>query len=177
MTFISTSSIPTNLTSSTNITSLTLPHRQSSSKSKATENTTNANSPPPSNTAALSSQTITSRLYGKACSTWRWHLSTRPLWREYFKAGVEALKLTGRGQGDRLWEDMKRKLEVLEQRMGEWERNGCRFEMRSEGEGGRERGVKGKSAEDGRVTCESGKDESKPEAMERGFSLHGLVES
>jgi hypothetical protein len=78
-------------------------------------------------------------------------------------------------------EDMKRKLEVLEQRMGEWERNGCRFEMRREGEGGRERGVKGKgamrkntigesmlgkSAEDGRVTRESGKDESKPEAME-----------
>jgi hypothetical protein len=85
----------------------------------------------------------------------------KSLWTEYFKAGVEAWKLTGRGKGDRLWEDMKRKLKVLEQRMGEWERNGCRFEMRRKGEGGRD-----KKAKDGRVTGESGKDESKPETTE-----------
>ena len=60
-----------------------------------------------------------------------------------------------------MWEDMKRKLKVLEQRMGEWERNGCRFEMRRKGEGGRD-----KKAKDGRVTGESGKDESKPETTE-----------
>jgi hypothetical protein len=56
---------------------------------------------------------------------------------------------------------MKRKLEVLGQRMGEWERTGCRFEMRRKGKGGRE-----KKAKDERVRGENGKDESKPETTE-----------
>lgn len=82
----------------------------------------------------------------------------KPLWREYFKAGVEAWKLMSRGKGDRLWEDMKRKLEVLEMRMGEWERNGCQFLT-----SGRGRGGKGKSVKAGKVAGESGKGESKSE--------------
>jgi hypothetical protein len=85
----------------------------------------------------------------------------KPLWREYFKAGVEAWKLTGRGQGDRLWEDMKKKLEVLEQRMGDWERNGCQFPT-----SGRGRGGNGKSVKGGRVGGENGKGERKPETTD-----------
>jgi hypothetical protein len=85
----------------------------------------------------------------------------KSLWREYFKAGVKAWKLTGRGQGDRLWEDMKRKLEVLEMRMGEWERNGCQFFPKGRGQS--ERGKSGKAR---KVTSQCGKDESKPETTE-----------
>ena len=80
----------------------------------------------------------------------------KPLWREYFKEGIKAWKLTGRGQGDRLWEDMKRKLKGLEQRMGEWERYGCQFPTSG----------KGKSGKAGRVTNQCGKDERKPKATE-----------
>ena len=69
--------------------------------------------------------------------------------------------MTGRGQGDRLWEDMKRKLEVLEQRMGDWERNGCQFTTSGSGRSGKRKSVKGEG-----VRGESGKDKSKPETTE-----------
>jgi hypothetical protein len=85
----------------------------------------------------------------------------KPLWRVYFKVGVKAWKLTGRGPGDRLWEDMKRKLEVLEMRMGEWERNGCQFSPKGKGQSRKGKGDKARE-----VISQCGKDESTPETTE-----------
>ena len=89
----------------------------------------------------------------------------KPLWREYFKAGVAAWKQTGRGQGNELWEDMKRKLAALEKRILEWEMNGCQFSPSGKGESGKGNGSKGASAKgmgvrgvgskDGRPTAET----------------------
>jgi hypothetical protein len=68
---------PINLNSLTSYDiNLTSPYRQFSYKFKAIGNTTGANSRLPRNIAGLSSRTTTSRPYGRACSTWRWRLST-----------------------------------------------------------------------------------------------------